>query len=175
MLYHWESVKIIGEWASVAGEWYVRVDCKRYGVAPYMLEGRCVTVKGLRQRLGDLSQTYRAESYYYKPWKTEDFQVWPALRERLAQGAQLAGTEREAWERDLRQDLKSIAARIRNHRAGPKTLDAWCRWALEPLDDTLCAMAATGMGALPLNQFCRSPITDGQYLAKALEFYGRLR
>lgn len=170
---HWESMQIVGEWVSVQATWYVRVECDSYRVEPDALEGRCITVKGLRQRLGDLIPGHRGQGYYYTPWRTEDFSASPALRERLRAGATLDGAERDAWERDLRQDLKNIAARVRNFRTGPKSISAWQRWALEPLDDALLWMAGSGLGPLPLDCFKPAAITDFGYLASQLEWYRR--
>lgn len=152
-MYHWETTDIIGEWAKIGGVYHIMIDCDRHGISdPTMLIGRCVTVKGIRQRLGDLDREYRHGCHYYRPWKIEDFNASPALQDRLRQGYLLDGQSRKKWERDLRQDLKSIGARCRNYRPGPRYICAWERWALEPLEGVILRMAANGLAELPANQ-----------------------
>ena len=152
-MYHWETITIQGEWAKVEGDYYVAIDCRRYGIPdPTMLEGRCVSVKGLKQRLGGLGREYRHGCNHYRPWKIADFNASPALQERLRLGYTLPGAERKKWESDLRKDLKSIAARARNERPGPFYLCAWERWALEPLEAIVLSMAAADLCPYPENQ-----------------------
>ena len=175
-MYHWETTDIVGEWAKIEGDYYVAIDCKRYGVAdPTMLIGRCVTVKGLRQRLGDLGREYRHGCHYYRPWKIDDFNASPALQERLRQGYMLAGKELAKWERDLRQDLKSMGARARNSRQGPRYICAWERWALEPLEGVLLRMVSLGSGELPANQLALAGDVDLYPVLTMFRDLGRAR
>ena len=163
-IYHWESRQIQGNFEKIQEKWWVCIDCTRYGLAPYMLDGRVITVKDKPQRLGRLADNARAERAYFRPWEIRDYTPPPRLSERL-RGLWLITDpkERDKAIAALRREFKDCAARERGGRPYDATapdIDGWQRWALEPLDWTLLNQAGAGSWPLPPNQFSRAGGVD---------------
>lgn len=165
-MYHWETVKIIGNFEQIQGTWWVCVDCTRWGVPePSMLEGRCITIKGQRKRLGAMAPKARKERAYYRPWEIQDYTPPPPLAEALrALWLVAEPAKRDKEIARLRVWLKDVAARERACRpfdaTAPSSIDGWQRWALEPLDWTLLNQSASTDWPLPANQLSISQGID---------------
>lgn len=164
MLFHWESRKIQGNFEKIQEKWWVCIDCTRYGLEPYMLDGRVITVKDKPQRLGRLVENARAERAYFRPWTIMDYTPPQRLAERL-RGLWLITDpkERDKAIAELRREFKDCAARERGGRpydATAPSIEGWQRWALEPLDWTLLNQAAQDLAPLPANQFGRCGSVD---------------
>lgn len=157
MLYHWESVKIVATYEQIQGKWWLRVDCTKWGVDPDMLEGRCITAKGVRKRLGRLAQGARPELSYYRPWEIQDYCPPQHIAQALRDLWMVMDTgQRDKQISSLRRSLKDCAARARAARptdAAAPTIEGWQRWALEPLDWTLLDQARAADWPLPPNAF----------------------
>lgn len=156
-LYHWETAQILGRWEQVQSKWWIVVDCTKAGIAdPAMLEGRCVTVKGQRRRLGRMAANTRPGAAYFRPWEIRDYQAEGAIAEALrAFYMVIDPQEREREIYRIRLMLKDSAARARMWRptdAAAPSLTGWQRWACEALDAVLLTQAATGEWPLPCNQ-----------------------
>ena len=162
-MYHWESCDIQGNFEQIASKWWVCIDCSRYGIEPDMLEGRCVTVKGQRKRLGKMADKTRRECAYFRPWDVGDYFPPERIKKRMSALYLVTdATEREREISELRIELKDCAAMLRVIRPYDATapgIEGWQRWALEPLDDLLCRQVTMGW-PLPPNQFSRAGNID---------------
>ena len=170
-MYHWETSLIEGTFEQIQGKWWAWVNCTRYGVQPDMLEGRVITIKGQRKRLGKMAANTRPERAYYRVWEVRDYSPCEAIEKRLA-GLWLisdpATRNKEIFA--LRVMIKDDAVRIRAGRpydATAPSLEGWTRWALECLDDRLLSQAATGW-PLPANQLTRVGEVD---MAEAFKMF----
>lgn len=163
-MFHWESRKIQGRWVQAPQEWFVCVDCDKYGLDPYMLEGREITLntRGVTaaRRLGSYIDGSKKSQAYFRPWPDNvgDYLATETEQE-LLRGLRKAPVC-EIGQRTfrLRQRLKDSAIREMRARSAilekSPSVSAWQRWACERLDDTLLMMASERDDCtLPPNQF----------------------
>lgn len=165
-LFHWQSAQIKGYFDKLdGGRWAICVN--KSPVPPELLAGRKITLKSEGQekqrRLGRYLHSIATVAYFdVWPGKdNEDFYPPEQLRNLLSR---YKTEPRPEIERDLRQRLKTEGARERV-RLGVTDwpICIFERYAMEPLENLILAMAAAGLCAQPINQFHESRI-DGMQL-----------
>lgn len=167
MIYHWETaLKISGYFEKSENRWLICVN--KCPVDPQLLAGRKITVRAEGEnrprRLGKYLHNISTVSYFLTWPGKENDDFWPPKfiqNEFRKLRIEIRPEKRNEIERDLRQQLKTQAARERIRLGATDwPIEVFERYTLEKLDDELLSQCGAGLCRLPINQFYNSQI-DG--------------